>query len=45
MNRRDLEEMRRRLSERQAAQATDHPAMLVLAGGLFVLAFLILAFI
>lgn len=45
MNRRDLEEMRQRLAERQAAQAADHPALLVLTGAMFFLLFLILAFI
>ena len=45
MNRRELEELRQRLAERQAAQAADHPAMLVLAGAMFFLLFLILAFI
>jgi len=45
MNRRDLEEMRRRLEARQIERATDHPAMLVLAGSMFALTFLILAFI
>ena len=45
MNRRELEEMRRRLAERQAAQAADHPALLVLTGVMFFLLFLIMAFI
>lgn len=45
MNRRDIEKMRRRLAERQAAQAADHPALLVLSGVMFFLFFLILAFI
>jgi hypothetical protein len=36
MNRRDLEEMRRRLAERQAAEAADHPAMLIVSAVAFI---------
>lgn len=35
MNQRDLEELRRRLEDRQAAQAADPPALVVLAGAFF----------
>jgi hypothetical protein len=45
MNRRDLEELRRRLEERQAAQVADPFALVVLAAAFFFLLFLITAFI
>ena len=45
MNRRDLEEMRRRLADRQVAETVDHPAMLMLAGAMFFLLFIVAAFI
>jgi len=36
MNRRDIEEMRRRLEARQAAEAADHPAMLIVGAVAFI---------
>lgn len=45
MNRRDLDEMRRRLEARGAAEADDHPAVLAVAMFLLGLTVLLMAFL
>lgn len=45
MNRRDLDQMRRRLESRGAAEAEDHPAVLALAMFLLGLAVVLMAFL
>ena len=45
MNRQDLEQMRQRLAARSVTESEDHPILLVLAGVLFAVAFILAAFL
>ena len=45
MNRRDIDAMRDRLAARSGGEGEDHPVLIVLAGVLFAVAFVLAAFL